>query len=113
MGTVHPEQDSKWMDFSKSVKQKWNFWEEFNLRERYVNNLISRYSTEASPLLRLKLGFRILANTQLVLKEAYAKIFKDIPFESFLHYVDSFEYKNCKVWDNLAEIVMRYTQSSE
>lgn len=113
MGTVHPKENSEWMRFSKLATQKWDFWEEFALRDKYVEGLISKYGIEISELEKLKIGFRILASNQLILKEAYANIFKDIPFESLLGYVDSFNYKNCEVWDRIVDIVMRYTKSDK
>ncbi len=111
MGTVHPKKDSEWMHFSKLAKQKWNFWEEFKLRDKYVEEAINKYPTDVSELEKRKIGFRILANYQLILKEAYPKIFKDIPFESFLNYVNSFNYNNCEVWEGIVNLVMNHTKS--
>ena len=111
MGTVHPKEDSEWMDFSRLTKQKWNFWEEFRLRDKYVEEIIKKYSTDVSDLEKMKIGFRILANYQLVLKEAYAKIFQDIPFESLLNYLNSFNYNNCEIWEAIINLVMNHTKS--
>ncbi len=111
MGSVHPQKDSGWMQFSKLAKRKWSFWEEFESRDRYAEEIIKRYSTDVSALERRKIGFRILADYQLVLKEGYAKIFKDIPFETLLSYVNSFSFRNCEVWDDVVNLVMDYTKA--
>jgi len=113
MGTVHPKEDSEWVCFSKLAKQKWDFWEEFKSRGKYVEELIGKYSADVSELEKQKIGFRVLANYQLVLKEAYSKIFKDIPFELFLSYVNSFNYNNCEVWDGVVNIVTSHTKSQK
>jgi len=111
MGTVHPKENSEWMDFSRLTKQKWNFWEEFRLRDKYAEEIIKKYSTDVPELEKMKIGFRILANHQLVLKEAYGKIFQDIPFESFLSYLNSFNYNNCEIWEAIINLVMDHTKS--
>ncbi len=111
MGTVHPKEDSEWMHFSKLAKQKWNFWEEFKSRDKYVEEVINKYPADVSELEKQKIGFRILANYQLVLKEAYPKILKDIPFESLLGYLNSFNYDNCEVWEGVTNIVKNHTKS--
>lgn len=113
MGTVHPKEDSEWMDFSRLTKQKWNFWKEFKLRDKYVEEVIKKYSTDVSDLEKMKIGFRILANYQLVLKEGYAKIFQDIPFESLLNYLNSFNYNNCEIWEAIANLVVNHTKSEK
>jgi len=111
MGTVHPKEDSEWMNFSKLAKQNWSFWEDFNLRDKYVEKVVSKYKAGVSELEKRKIGFRILADYQLVLKEAYSEILKAIPFESFLDYLDSFNYGNCEVWEGVVNTVLRHTKS--
>ncbi len=111
MGTVHPKENSGWMSFSKSAKQKWNFWEEFNSRDQIVEDLINKYQINVPKFEKLKIGFRILAIDQLILKETYTSLFKNIPFESFINYVDSFNFNNCEVWGEIVDIVKNYTKS--
>ncbi|MDD5328315.1 MAG: cellulase family glycosylhydrolase [Phycisphaerae bacterium] len=110
MGTMHPKADSPWMRFSASTKQKRDFWDEFKFRDSFVDELAKKYSMEISSLEKRKLGFRILANNQLVMKEVYAKLFKDIPFEEFLGYLDSFKYSNCECWEGVANLVRKYAK---
>ena len=59
---------------------------------------------------RRKIGFRILANNQLILKERYTKLFQDIPFEALLGYLDSFDFENCETWEQVSNLVMKYTK---
>jgi len=110
MGTVHPKADSAWMKFSTLASQGWNFWEEFEEREKYENEALKRYPTEMPALEKRRVGFRILANNQLILKERYAKTFKDIPFKVLLSYLDSFDFDNCETWDRVSSLVMKYTK---
>jgi len=110
MGTVHPKEKSEWMCFSGLTKQKWNFWEEFESRDNCVGEIIKKYSIEISELEKRKIGFRVLANNQLILKEAYTKILQNIPFELLLSYVNSFNYSNCEFWDGVINLVMDYTK---
>ncbi len=109
-GTVHPKANSEWMNFSKLARQKWNFWKEFESRDKSVEEIIRQSSSNIPQLERMKIGFRILANNQLVLKEGYPKIFEKIPFEEFLRYLDSFDLKDCEIWDNVRNIVMNCTR---
>jgi endoglucanase len=111
MGTVHPKEISEWMRFSGLTKQKHNFWEDFTLRDNRVEELIKKYSIEVSELEKRKLGCRFLADNQLILKEPYTKILKNIPFESFLSYADSFNYSNCEVWKEITNLVTNHTKS--
>jgi endoglucanase len=111
MGTVHPKENSQWMNFSKLAKQNWSFWEDFDLREKYVDEVISKHPADVCEPERRKIGFRVLANYRLVLKEVYSKILKKIPFDTFLGYVDSFKYSNCEVWDGLVNTVTGHTKS--
>lgn len=110
MSMMHPKENSPWMHFAKCAGQKWNFWEEFRLRDNYVEDLIKQYNLAVPELDKLRIGFRILANQQLVLKETYTEIFKNIPFETFLTYPDSFLYKNCELWQPIANLVTNLTQ---
>lgn len=109
MGTLHPKVHSAWMKFSKSARREWNFWEEFNWRYGYVENLVDNFKIDVSDLEKLKIGLRVLANNQLILKEGYTELLKAIPFESFLRYVDSFNFDHCEVWDRLVDIVVKHT----
>ncbi len=111
MGTLHPKEDSQWMSFSELTKQKWDFWKEFKSRDKYVRQLIERYSAHVCELEKQKIGFRVLANHQLVLKEAYPEIFRNIPFEQLLNCVNSFNYNNCEVWNEVVNIVTGHTKS--
>ena len=110
MGTVHPKENSEWMIFSNNVKQKWNFWDEFNSRDKVVEDLINKYQVNISEFEKYKIGFRILANNQLVLKERLIIMLSNVPFDSFLNYADSFTFKNCEVWKAAADIVMNYAK---
>ena len=110
MGTVHPKENSEWMIFSTKSKQSWIFWDDFNSRYKAVNSLIKKYQIDVSEFEKFKLGFRILANNQFVLKERYNDLFKHIPFESFISYTDSFKFNNCEVWNAVADMVMNYTK---
>ena len=109
MGTVRPKENSQWMNFSNKAKQKWNFWDEFNFRDKAVDNLIKKYQVKISEFEKYKIGFRILANDQFVLKERYNDLFINIPFESFINYTDSFKFNNCEVWDKVADIITHYS----
>jgi endoglucanase len=111
MGTVHPKENSEWMRFSRLTKQKHTFWEEFKLRDDRVEELIKKYPIEVSELEKRKIGSHVLADNQLILKESYTKIFKNIPFESLLNYVDSFNYSNCEVWEGIVNLVTNHTKS--
>ena len=110
MGTLHPKVDSAWMRFSSLASQGWSFWKEFEMREKYEAEALKRYPTEMSLLEKRRLGFRILANNQLILKERYAKIFQDTPFEALLGYLDSFDFSNCEIWERVSNLVMEYTK---
>ena len=109
MGTVHPKENSEWIMFSNKVKQKWSFWDEFNSRDEGVKDLINKYQVNISEFEKFKIGFRILANNQFVLKEKYNNLFTDIPFESFINYVDSFNFNNCEIWKEVVDIVVNYS----
>jgi endoglucanase len=110
MGTLHPKADSAWMSFSRLASQGWNFWEEFGKREYYETEALKKYAIEIPELERRKIGFRILANHQLILKERYSKLFKEIPFEVLLSYLDSFKFDNCEIWEEVSSLVMKYTR---
>ena len=110
MGTVYPKRNSKWMTFSKRAKRKWDFWGDFEGRDKYIGEVIKKYPTDVCELEKRKIGLRILANYQLVLKEVYAKILQDIPFKEFLSCAESFDYKNCEVWQAVADMVANHTK---
>ena len=112
MGTVHPKEDSDWIVFSDNVKQKWNFWDEFNSRDKIVEDLINKYQVNISEFEKYKIGFRILANNQFVLKEKYNNLFIDIPFDSLINYVDSFKFDNCEIWKEVVDIVVNYSNQT-
>jgi endoglucanase len=111
MGLVHPKEDSQWLKFSKLAKGKWDFWQEFAMVDSYAEELVNKYQADVPEPEKRKIGFRILANSQLVLKERYTRIFKDIPFEALLGYVDSFNFNSCEIWDDLARLVRIYSKS--
>lgn len=110
MGTLHPKADSAWMKFSVSASQGWDFWKEFEMRETYETEALKRYPTEMPVLEKRRLGFRILANNQLILKERYTKLFQDIPFKALLDSLDSFSFDNCETWERVSNLVMKYTK---
>ncbi|MFA5239391.1 MAG: cellulase family glycosylhydrolase [Phycisphaerae bacterium] len=110
MGTIHPKADAGWMRFSGSTKQKRDFWDEFKFKDSFVDELAKKYSMEISGMEKRKLGFRILANNQLIMKEVYTKRLKDIPFEEFLGYADSFKYSNCECWEGVVNLVRKYAK---
>lgn len=113
MGTVHPRENSEWVDFSKSAKQKWIFWDEFNTRDKVVETLIDKYRIKITEFEKLKIGFRILAIDQLILKETYTQLLQNIPFESFINYVDSFKFDNCEVWKEVVDMVVNYSNQTD
>ncbi len=112
MGTIHPKENSEWMNFSKLSKQKWNFWKDFESRDKHVEEIINQYSLDVSKLEKMKLGFRLLASNQLILKEGYSEIFKEIPFEEFLSFLNSFHFKECEIWEGVSNLVKNYTKES-
>jgi len=111
MGTVHPREDSEWMNFSKLASKDWNPWEGFKYLVKDVEKLIDNFSIDVPEMEKIKLIFRISANNQLILKEANAKLFKEIPFDSLYNYLDSFNFNNCETWDRVIEIVRDHIRS--
>jgi hypothetical protein len=107
MGTLHPKESSEWMIFSKRVKQSWDFWQEFGMRDQSVAQLVEKVPIEIPESLKLKLGFRLLANNQLILTEAYKNIFEEIPFNFLIQYTNSFNFNQCEIWLNVAQIVTK------
>ena len=109
MGLLHPGESSGWMNFSREVSDDWNFWDDFESRDKIVDSMITAGHTEVSKTEKLKLGFRVLANQQLILKERLTRILNDLPFEIFLGYTDSFRFSGCEQWNNVARMVREFT----
>jgi len=109
MGLLHPGESSGWMNFSREVSDDWNFWDDFESRDKIVDSLIRKSRTEISKMEKLKLGFRVLANQQLILKERLTRTLRELPFETFLEYADSFRFSCCDQWENAARMVREFT----
>jgi endoglucanase len=109
MGAVHPTADSNWMRFSERASDGWSFWQEFPARFERTDEVLKAYNYDVAPMVKHKLAFRLLADNMLIQKERYPRIFEDIPFDSFLGYVDSFRFERCEVWQDVADLVMKHT----
>jgi len=110
MGSVHPAENSEWMNFSRRVCYDWNFWEDYNrIFEEVEDIIINKYPTEINQSLKRKLAYRMLCNYQYVLTERYDSIFSKIPFEELLGYLDSFKFENCEKWEKLINLIKKYT----
>lgn len=109
MGSVHPAEDSEWMAFSKKANQEWNFWKDFHQMDQLVDQMIAKYPATVSENGRRKIGHRILADYQLIIKERYPELLSKIPFEEFLRYPESFEFDSCEKWDAVINLVKKYT----
>jgi endoglucanase len=113
MGTVHPKAESDWMDFARQVSKGWSFWREFPARFERAEEALSGYDYDVPDIVKHKIAFRLLANNMLIQKERYPRTFQEIPFESFLGYVDSFRFDRCEVWQTVADLVKKYAVKSD
>ncbi|MBN1303703.1 MAG: cellulase family glycosylhydrolase [Anaerolineales bacterium] len=111
MGTLHPKADSSWMQFARQANHGWLFWDEFEARERYAEEALKRYSIEITRLEKLRIGFRYLASNQIILKEGYTSVFEELPFETLMGALDSFEFDRCETWEGIKQLVTKYTPS--
>ncbi len=109
MGTLHPKENSEWMAFAKKAGREWNFWKDFDQMEQFVHQTIEKYPTELSENEKRRIGHRILADYQYIIKERYPELLSKIPFEEFLRYPKSFEFNNCEKWGAVINIVKKYT----
>ncbi|HEQ72669.1 MAG TPA: hypothetical protein ENN69_09285, partial [Spirochaetia bacterium] len=111
MGTVHPKADSGWMDFSTKARRGWNFWDDFTARETTVDAILAQYPTAITDRERLKVGFRVMADYQLVLAAGYPELLTTVPFATLLEAARSFRFENCEVWRTVADMVRNLTRS--
>jgi endoglucanase len=109
MGTLHPKENSDWMALSKRANREWNFWKDFNQMDQLVDRMIQKYPATVSENEKRKIGHRILADYQLIIKERYPELLTKISFEDFIRYPESFEFKNCEKWDGIINLVKKYT----
>lgn len=109
MGTVHPSDDSPWMNFSRRARAEWEFWTDYYEGTAIVDQLISKYPTNVSNMLKRKLWYRTLANYQYILADRYRNLFAQVPLEELLTYPESFLFDRCEVWKELTTMVKAYT----
>lgn len=109
MGTVMPQKDAPWMKFSERAVGNWDFWKNFNDWSE-VDRLSEKFGTELSPELRRKIHFRNQASHQLLLAERFRRLLREIPFEEFITYPESFLFERCETWSALVEMVKEFTK---
>ncbi len=112
MGSLYPNINSKWMEFSRNVCLDWEFWQDNAESDKEVKNLFKSHSININDNLKLKqkLKFRIMANRQLLQIENYPNAFSELDFDEFLTYPESFLFENCEQWDEIIQMIKVYTQ---
>jgi endoglucanase len=104
MGMLYPKTDSDWMKLSRNLEEKWDILNHQNRMDQYSIKMAERWKIElAQPLLQ-KLYSRHTADTSYVISTRISRALKEIPFEDFIKYPESFLFENCEKWEGAEDL---------
>ncbi|MGC8764742.1 MAG: glycoside hydrolase family 5 protein [Brevinematia bacterium] len=110
MGMIYCGEDTPWMKLSKELLRDWRFLRDFNFFEEKAKEYVRGILPEITPSTELirKIMFRLLSMNDLIMVEKLKLFLKDIPFDKFYSYPESFLFKNCNKWERLVKVIKRW-----
>lgn len=110
MGIVYPREETPWRQLTGRIRKVWNQHQEQEKGEALVDYMAKTYFQPISKEMRYPLQFRMRTIMQVICVEQNLKPFlRELPWEEIYLLPESFHWDQCETWDELADLVRKYT----
>ena len=114
MGISYPREHTPWRQFTGQIRQVWDQQQEQEKGEALVDYMAATYFKPISREFRYPLQFRMRTIMQAVCVEQNLKPFlRKLTWEEAYRLPESFRSEHCETWEELADVVRKFTGTGE